>query len=145
MNDGIIQIRGHHLLCMLGFRGLGYSDEFIKNMSRIVDYIKRNPEAQIELVDRCDAICGACPHQKDGLCIKSQGEDRRPGEFDQNVLSHLGFSPDTRTTAAQAYRSVASRIDKDAIGRLFCTRCEWLDKGFCISGLIELKKCFNMI
>ena len=30
----MLKIRHHHLLCILGFKGLGYSDEFVENMKK---------------------------------------------------------------------------------------------------------------
>ncbi|PIU52192.1 DUF1284 domain-containing protein, partial [Candidatus Desantisbacteria bacterium CG07_land_8_20_14_0_80_39_15] len=30
-----MKIRAHHLLCVLGFQGLGYSPEFIKKMTQV--------------------------------------------------------------------------------------------------------------
>lgn len=50
MNDEL-RIRAHHVLCILGFRGEGYSREFVENMRRVVDIIRANPQAVIQIVD----------------------------------------------------------------------------------------------
>ena len=135
-----ISIRGHHLLCMLGFRGLGYSEEFIQNMSRIVDYIMGTPQTLIKLTVKCDAICSACPFQKDGGCVKSGNEEERVKNIDADVLSRIGTSSDSVTTAAEAFRRIASRVGVDDLEKHFCPKCEWLDRGFCVHGLNELKE-----
>ena len=140
MDENPLPIRAHHLLCMLGFRGLGYSKEFVRNMTRIVRCIRDIPEAAIKLIETCDVICRACPHREDGVCGKSPVQDERPGDLDRAVLAVLGYEVNARTTSGEAYRRIASRIDPADIGRLFCTRCEWRERGYCVSGLAELKQ-----
>ena len=39
----MIYLRAHHILCILQFRGYGYSDEFIKNMQNIMNRLKIEP------------------------------------------------------------------------------------------------------
>ncbi|MDD7224175.1 MAG: DUF1284 domain-containing protein, partial [Lachnospiraceae bacterium] len=34
----MITLRPHHLLCTQGYSGKGYSDDFVENMDKIVDY-----------------------------------------------------------------------------------------------------------
>jgi uncharacterized protein len=59
-----VQLRGHHFLCVLTYRGLGYSAEFTANMTaRIADI---GAGAPVILVNGPDAICAgmskACSH-----------------------------------------------------------------------------------
>lgn len=34
-------LRPHHALCILSFRGKGYSDEFIDNMYKMIDELEK--------------------------------------------------------------------------------------------------------
>lgn len=52
-----MKLRAHHLICLLGFRGLGYSPEFVENMARIADQLRSFPHTVIEIVRRPDDIC----------------------------------------------------------------------------------------
>ena len=42
MDKKILSIRAHHFLCMQGFQGYGYSEDFIRNMAGIIEYIREN-------------------------------------------------------------------------------------------------------
>ena len=137
-SDEPIRIRGHHLLCMLGFRGLGYSDEFVSNMRRIVDRVMGDPDTVLELIAGCDAICEACPHQVGGYCVKSSDSKGKIGTSDAAILAHIGLAPGTRVTAREAYKAVASTISPEDIGALFCVRCGWRELGYCAEGLAKL-------
>ena len=59
-----VQLRGHHFLCMLTFRGLGYSPEFTANMQDKINRIKDG--ALVGLIEGPDDICAgiskACRH-----------------------------------------------------------------------------------
>lgn len=50
-----MRLRGHHFLCILTYRGSGYSPEFVRNMSDIVAQIKNG--VPVALTDGPDAIC----------------------------------------------------------------------------------------
>ncbi len=140
MGAEALPIRGHHLLCMLGFRGFGYSDDFVHNMKQIVARVMKGPEGIIELTTECDAICRACPHQEDGYCVKPEKGNRRPEDADRALLRRIGYAPNTRTTVREAYRRIASNISTGDLGRTLCRKCQWLELGFCVAGLANLKK-----
>ena len=59
-----VQLRGHHFLCMLTYRGFGYSAEFTANMATKISDIRYG--ADIVLVEGPDDICAgmskACSH-----------------------------------------------------------------------------------
>lgn len=50
-----VHLRGHHLLCLLTFRGAGYGAAFVANMRAIADRLSAGEEAVI--VDGPDDIC----------------------------------------------------------------------------------------
>ena len=66
-------LRAHHLICILGFRGLGYSKEYVANMSKIVGQLCSSPETLIQVVSKPDDICalaiflGIVNDKKEGL------------------------------------------------------------------------------
>jgi hypothetical protein len=134
-----LTIRGHHLLCILGFRGYGYSDAFVKNMQQVVDAIEGDAETLLLLVSECDCICRACPYEEDGVCTKSADAHERIEEKDRAVLTHIGCAPRSVLPAGVVYRRIADCVEPYDLERTFCSRCEWLDKGLCVEGLSDLK------
>lgn len=122
-----IRLRGHHLLCVFGFRGLGYDETFIANMAAVVRAL-RHPDARIEIVTGRDAICAACPRGTD-RCVQTDG--RR----DQPVLAALGIAPGHIGTAVQMVHLVTERITPDVLASL-CAGCSWYPLGVCTEGLL---------
>ncbi|WP_263641218.1 hypothetical protein [Methanobrevibacter arboriphilus] len=37
----VIYLRGHHLLCLQGYQGYGYDDNFKKNIETIISILKK--------------------------------------------------------------------------------------------------------
>ena len=64
-----VRLRGHHFLCMLTFRGLGYSTEFTANMASKIARIKAG--APVILIEGPDDICAGMTK----ACINSTGHD----------------------------------------------------------------------
>jgi uncharacterized protein len=64
-----VHLRGHHFLCMLTFRGLGYSAEFTANMAAKIMLIKTG--APVTLVNGPDDICAGMTK----ACINATGHD----------------------------------------------------------------------
>jgi hypothetical protein len=52
-----VRLRGHHFLCLLTYKGLGYTSAFVENMSAIVAAI--NAGRPVMLVKGADDICNA--------------------------------------------------------------------------------------
>ncbi|WKV07871.1 DUF1284 domain-containing protein [Thermoanaerobacterium sp. CMT5567-10] len=131
-------IRGHHLLCMLGFKGLGYNEEFIKNMDKIVKKLKNDDDVLIKLVDSVDNICEKCPHNFFGVCKNEHHKDSIR-EMDNAVLNILNIKSGT----SMKYHDIKARIKllmtEEAMDDI-CCNCTWREYGYCIDGLKKLNK-----
>ncbi len=55
--DRAIRLRGHHFLCLLTYKGLGYTPAFVENMTAIADRI--NAGEKVILHAGPDDICAA--------------------------------------------------------------------------------------
>jgi uncharacterized protein len=125
-----VRLRGHHFLCILTYRGYGYTPAFVANMTGIVAEI--GASRPVRLVEGPDAICGGltpedrkvCNHdcaraetlELDRLAVQEVGERlsvdlSRPIVIDQSIVARL--------RAAFATRAIRSA----------CSRCPWSD--FC--------------
>src|SRR5437879_2768707 len=108
-----MQIRGHTLLCLQGFRGEGYSPGFVENLAGIHRQLEQQPETLVEIMDAPDAVCGACPHQKPEGCTlngrQSEGEMRKQ---DHDVLARLGLQAGT----VVEWREILHRIGASLTG-----------------------------
>jgi hypothetical protein len=125
--------RAHHLLCALGFRGLGYNDAFVENMTAIVRVLQERPETVLKLVAEPDAVCAACPRLSDGDC--ASGATTR----DMAVLELLGLERGALVTAAAAYERVKGRLTPDILSSRVCADCGWAAYGYCRDGLAALR------
>lgn len=135
----MLRIRGHHLLCILGFRGRGYDSAFVENMGRVVDTIRNNPAARLTMLTACDDICAKCPHMRGGACKKHNGSEAATREMDQQVLLRLDSRSGETLCAGEIYERVATRIETADIDEQLCTDCEWRPLGFCTDGLRVLQ------
>ena len=80
-------LRGHHLLCLQGFQGYGYDENFVKNMTKI-NQMRKSANTIISLTNSPDDICKSCPNLKDNLC-ENQKQNERIKSMDEEVLSKL--------------------------------------------------------
>ena len=134
MHTDRLSIRGHHLLCMFGFRGLGYNPRFVANMRRVVEAFFSDSPHEVTVIAECDDICRACPHLVGGVCRKSPGSQHSVAAKDLGVLDHLGLALGT-THAAPALRTLITRTVRPVNLRAMCSGCEWLPTGYCEAGL----------
>ncbi|MCD1294223.1 DUF1284 domain-containing protein [Methanocella sp. CWC-04] len=133
-----IPLRAHHLLCMLGFQGVGYTAEFIKNFYKVKRMIDQNPDMEIEVVDSCDVICLACPNAQGEDCFKGGLKlDSTVKEMDRRVMNKLGIKPGDRFKAKDLYTLIKEKIRPEDFKDI-CRGCEWLALGFCPRGLEKL-------
>ncbi|PKK81821.1 MAG: biotin--[acetyl-CoA-carboxylase] ligase [Thermoplasmata archaeon HGW-Thermoplasmata-2] len=130
-----IKLRGHHLLCIFGFRGKGYDEKFAENMGRIVAALKCNPNTRILVVEGCDDICAFCPSRKGSACfLKGRESDMEIREQDAEVLARLETAAGSEIRAGDLPRIVASQIKPSDL-KTICRGCDWLTLGFCEEGI----------
>ena len=134
----VLRVRGHHLLCMLGFRGLGYSAEFVANMRAVVGAFGSTPPPTVEVVIEADSVCRACPHLRKGACARGESSEQKVRAKDGAVLSILGIEPGRRMPASDLLALVAEKMEPGTLEAL-CARCSWWTYGYCAEGLAELR------
>lgn len=82
-----LYLRPHHGLCLLNYRGHGYSDAFSVRMEETLQILREHPETPVEIARGCDQLCAVCPHREGTSCTSAH-----PDLFDQNVLAATGFA-----------------------------------------------------
>jgi hypothetical protein len=120
-----IRLRGHHLLCLRHFRGLGYDEAFTANVARVVEALHSHPDGPVEVVDGPDDVCAACPHLAGPACARRPRADEAVRSHDAAVLAALGLRPGDGTTWA----AVGGTLEVDEAAReaatTGCVSCVW--------------------
>ncbi|WP_088830207.1 DUF1284 domain-containing protein [Paenibacillus tyrfis] len=124
-----IRLRGHHLLCLLGYRGMGYSESFCDNMTAVYETLRKHPDTRIELVEGPDDICSAFPKEQPPHCDGHSVYDR-----DARVLNKLGLYTGSAMTWADICAAVSATMRPHDIG-LLCSSCPWERYGVCKNGV----------
>ncbi len=119
-----LEIRAHHLLCMQGFQGYGYSRDFGRNLEEIINYLDSNPYFSLKLVADADIICQKCPHLEDGCCDRYSSPVIR--DMDLKVIEKL----DLEVGAIEPVQKLLSQVKAWNIHDLrdVCGECSWKDK-----------------
>ena len=131
-----LRVRAHHLLCILGFRGLGYSEEFIATMGKVVKSLCSNSTFPVILVAECDIICASCPHNKGSKCLKEANSESKVKTQDLEVLHRLSFEAGAQIPAGKVWAKIKERLSFKDMAEI-CRDCEWLELGYCAQGLEE--------
>ena len=133
-----IRIRGHTLLCLQGFRGEGYSAEFIENMTKIHRQLTNHPEQPVLVLDSPDSICLQCPNLKSQRC-NLHGPDSE--EFmmaqDVDVINRLGIRRGEILPWEEILNRIAHRLKGEMLVEI-CGKCPWLPLGYCKDGVKNL-------
>jgi hypothetical protein len=129
-----VRLRGHHLLCLFGFRGLGYSAAFVENMRLVAEAFFGEGGPEVELLDECDDICRACPRKEEGGCAARPDSEVSVRARDARVLMRLGLSAGERRPASWLRDRIADGIGPAELADI-CAGCEWLPGGYCREGI----------
>lgn len=133
----MMRLRAHHFLCLLGFRGLGYSPAFVARLTAVSEHLSRSPETLVTAVAGADVVCAACPNRAaDG---NDCGNGPGPRTKDNAVLARLGASPEELHPWSEWQRRVAAALDAEALAAV-CAGCQWFSLGYCREGLEALRR-----
>lgn len=128
----MLTFRPHHFLCTLGFKGLGYTDDFVTNYQEICTQLMREggDNTLIEVTETTDDICTACPQKQGPLCQ----QQNKIESLDQRHANALNLKPGDEITWLDAKRRIASNIS-DATFHKICGGCRWKELGTCLEAL----------
>ncbi|MGZ4135214.1 MAG: DUF1284 domain-containing protein [Tumebacillaceae bacterium] len=132
------RLRGHHLLCLLGYRGMGYSPEYAENMTRLHQTLRENPETEVLLVVGEDDLCAKFPTDHPYHCDNQSVHVR-----DAAVFQQLGVEVGQIWTWRDLQTRLAGHMSPTDIPRL-CSNCEWLSYGVCEEGVKRINAGENL-
>ncbi|MGL4406237.1 MAG: DUF1284 domain-containing protein [Notoacmeibacter sp.] len=123
-----VNLRGHHFLCMLTYKGMGYSAEFTANMSMKIADIKNG--APVRLIHGPDDICAglskasmqACSHDcsaRDILDMDVIAENAVETVLARDLSQPAPVTFDELEKLRTAYRNGSIRQA--------CDGCSWLE------------------
>jgi hypothetical protein len=117
-------LRGHHLLCLQGFQGYGYDENFVKNMSEI-NFLRKQPNTTICLTTNNDDICKSCPNSKNNLCQNPE-QNERIRSMDEEVISKLNLNEEY--DSIDLFKNVEKIFNsKESVSKI-CSECMWHDE-----------------
>src|SRR5512145_3084231 len=135
-----LRLRAHTLLCLQGFRGMGYSSGFVENMTAIHRILSDHPETLIEVLDAPDAVCGACPYrQPSGCTLNGDRSEEEMKDQDHAVLQMLGLQVGSRLRWQDVLDRIRASVCGDDLPTV-CGTCRWLPLGFCGEGITRLRR-----
>lgn len=119
-----IKLRGHHLLCLLGFQGYGYSEDFVLNMTRINE-MRKSKDTLISLTNKPDDICSACPNLKNNLCYNEK-QNEIIVKMDNEVLSKI--NADKEYNSLELFNEVSLIFNTADSVKNICNDCKWVNE-----------------
>lgn len=125
----MITLRGHHLFCLAGYRGMGYSEEYAKNMTAIHNRLRENPNTVVHLVNGPDCLCEKYPKDKECHCLNENIYER-----DAAILSLLNLQVGQTLSWGEIEEKIKQYV-KPSIIHTICSTCEWKTYGYCEKGL----------
>lgn len=123
-----IKIRAHHLLCMQGFQGYGYSQGFERNLEEIIDFLDSHPHTTLHVVAEVDVICEHCPHQKNGSCNKSVHSNFLMENMDLMVMKNLSIKVGQENLVGDLFFKVNEVFKTQKDVEDICGKCSWSEK-----------------
>lgn len=133
----MLVLRAHHLLCIQGYEGNGYSSKFTKNMDRVVNTLSDN--TYIKIVTVVDDICEKCPHKLKNDTCKSQ---EKVFEFDIKVLNELKLISNRTYLYKDILNSIRENLSYEKFQEI-CGSCQWFHYGYCKSGIFGNSGCMK--
>ena len=117
-------LRGHHLLCLKGFQGYGYDEDFTENMTEVND-LRKQAQTTVMLTNAPDDICKACPNLNNGLC-RDQIHDNNIVRMDDEVLKNFDTSKEYESI--ELFEKIDSIFDTSESLSKICFNCLWHEK-----------------
>ncbi len=131
-----MKLRAHHILCIQGYVGNGYDENFTHNMDTIVKHLKSNPKAKITIIDSIDCICYKCPNNINNTHCQMQDKVKT---LDSNVINSLNIEKNKTYTYNELLEILINNLSIDKFNHI-CNTCQWFKYDYCKNALSKLLK-----
>ena len=132
-----LELRGHHLLCLLGYHGQGYSPQHQEEMWVVKHRLHYFPETWVQGKAAPDGVCQVCPWlREEGCFLQERPREGSVVSLDRRVLARLGLD------GARPWQEVLGRVrERVRAADLpdICSPCPWLKTGLCQEALERLR------
>lgn len=128
----MFKLRGHHLFCLLGYRGMGYSEEYVKNMTYLHQTLRENPQTLIQLIKGPDQLCEKYPNSGTYHC-----QNENIYERDAVILEKLGLKVGQILKWEEIESCIKVLILPSDI-QVVCETCSWRSYGVCEEGVQDI-------
>lgn len=128
----MLELRAHHLLCTILYKGKGYSKAFTDNMDEVVNAL-HDPDTIVKLKTSPDAICSECPNAKaDGSCALDDNSKATGNiqSLDEIVLKEFKLNAGDVKTSKDFFKSARENMSKEFFDKC-CGACRWHEMGLC--------------
>ncbi len=131
-----MKLRGHHLLCIFGWKGHGYDERFSREMDGVVSDFRDGIE-EATVITSSDRLCEACPHLKDTSCFKNDNSNEdKIKAHDERVLGFFGLQVGNKLTSHLLKQLISKSQPHEQLDEI-CAGCSWLKEDYCYEGLKE--------
>ncbi|MFZ0445956.1 MAG: DUF1284 domain-containing protein [Bacillus sp. (in: firmicutes)] len=123
------KLRGHHLFCLLGYKGMGYSQEYVDNMTMLHQSLRDDPGTWVQLIEGPDQLCEKYPNSGEYHC-----QDRHIDKRDRVILEKLGLN----IGQILKWKDIEDAIRKNVVPsdiEVVCETCSWRSFGVCEEGV----------
>lgn len=131
-----LKIRAHHLFCMQGYQGYGYSDQFQANFEQIIKQIYTVPDLEVELIAAKDMICSYCPHNGKTDCQLAEDSAQKIRSMDLKVLEKLNLNEGLKDKAQNLLQLTKTKIKTYYDIQEICGNCRWEEKCLWVQKLL---------
>lgn len=140
-------LRAHHIFCIQGFRGKGYSEEFVSNMKNVVDHLNKNQDINVKVLDSPDNICLSCPKNigqsrirrfQAGKTYNNRGfceNEEELNSLDNMILDILDIKSGSHYMYSDLLRKIKENLTKEKF-EYICGDCKWYSLGYCSESLL---------
>lgn len=131
-----MKLRAHHILCIQGYMGNGYNENFTKNMDSIVNHLKLNPKSKITIIDSIDCICSECPNNINNTHCQTQHKVKT---LDSNIINSLKLKKNKTYTYNEILEILTNNLSIETFNHI-CSTCQWFKYGYCNDAMFKLLK-----
>jgi hypothetical protein len=134
-----INLRGHHLLCLQGYQGYTYDENFKMNLEKILKLLAIK-KTTVSITHYNDDICNNCPNLKKESCYLDIANINSPSKYeikksnDKIVNMDLAILKKTKIEKGKEYEidylyEIVNKIFKTVEDlKDICGNCRWAKK-----------------